>query len=169
MVIDIISYTDMQLSFLSVEQLEEVRRAQIKKNAYIQEKTKICNEEKYRLQRNGTFVSPLYSKYCAKVESEYAQKIEELREGLLFYLQFTSRPNGTLEQEAPYIVNYALPMQQRLDAVRGYYESAYTDERSIERFEVFQEDKVAVVYLGEYYSAVYSIYKQRAKDHGWEG
>lgn len=167
MVIDIISYTDTQLSFLSVEQLEEVRRAQIKKNNLLKEKEEICNEEKYRLQRNGVFIGPLYAKYCAKIETEYTQKIEELREGLLFYLQFTSRPNGTLEQQAPYIVNYALPMQQRLTAVREYYESAYTDERSIERFEAFKADEVAVVYLGEYYISVYSIYKQYARDHGW--
>ena len=167
MVIDIISYTETQLSYLSVEQLEEVRKAQIKKNELLQKKDKLCKEQAFRLQKNGTYVSPLYSKYCVQVENEYQQKIDEIRESLLFYLQYTSRPNGTLDQEAPYVVNYALPMQQRLEAVRGYYEEAYTDPGgSIARYYAFKQDQVAIVYLGEYYISVYSIYKERAKQQG---
>ena len=164
MVIDIIDYTETQLSYLSVEQLEEVRSAQLKKNTFLKRQQELCTQEKFRLLKNGTFMSALYAQYCTKIENEYAQKVEEVRQALLFYLQYTSRPDGTGDQFAPYVVNYALPMEQRLDIVRGYYETQYTDEQSIERFEVFKQDKVAIVYLGEYYGSVYSIYRSRAEN-----
>ena len=166
MVIDIIEYTETQLSYLSVEQLEEVRSAQLKKNALVKKQEELCTKEKFRLLKNGMFMSALYAQYCTRIENEYAQKIEEVRQALLFYLQYTSRPDGTGDQFAPYVVNYALPMEQRLEIVRGYYETQYTDEQSVERFEAFKADEVAIVYLGEYYAAVYSIYKNRAENQG---
>ena len=162
--IDIISYTEMQLSYLSVEQLEEVRSAQLKKNALIKKQEELCQKEAFRLQKNGTYSSPIYTQYCAKMQTEYVQKIEEVRQALLFYLQYTSRPNGTINQQAPYTVNYALPLQQRLEIVRNYYESAYSDAQAVARFSAFEKDEVAIVYLGEYYAPLYSIYKQGAKD-----
>lgn len=164
MVIDIISYTETQLSYLSVEQLEEVRTAQIKKNALIKTQEELCKKEAFRLQKNGMYNSPIYEQYCAKIETEYTQKVEDVRQALLFYLQYTSRPNGTINQQAPYTVNYALPLQQRLEIVRTYYETAYTDEQSVARLTAFEKDEVAIVYLGEYYAPLHSIYKQRAKD-----
>lgn len=166
MVIDIISYTETQLSYLSVEQLEEVRTAQLKKNALIKKKEELCEKEAFRLQKNGVYRTPIYTAYCNKMETEYGQKIEEVRQALLFYLQYTSRPNGTLNQQAPYIVNYALPMVQRVEVVRNYYESAYTQAEAVQRFNAFEKDEVAVMYLGEYYASVYSIYREEAKEQG---
>lgn len=161
MVIDIITYTEDQLSYLSAEQIEEVKTAQLKKNALLKKQAQLCQDEAFRLQRNGMYRSSIYSKYCESVETEYAGKIEEVREALLFYLQYTSRPDGTTGQEAPYIVNYALSTSERLNIVRDYYDSAYTDP--VKRFEAFLKDEVAKVYLGEFYAPLYHVYKEQAE------
>lgn len=161
MVIDIITYTDEQFAYLSTEQIMEVKTAQLKKNALLKKKTQLCKEEAFRLQRNGMYSTPIYKKYCDSVEAEYAEKIEEIRNALLFYLQYTSRPDDTEEQEAPYIVNYALSTSERLEIVRNYYDSTYTDP--VERFNAFVQDEVAKVYLSEFYSPLYHVYKEQAK------
>lgn len=165
MVIDIISYTEEQLSYLSAEQIMEVKTAQLKKNALLAKQEKICKEEAYRLQRNGMYRSGLYKIFCKSVETEYTKKIEEIRDALLFYLQYTSRPNDEEGQDAPYVVNYALSLEERLNIVRDYYNGAYT--APIERFKAFKADEVAIVYLGEYYAPLYHVYLQEAEDAGY--
>lgn len=155
MVIDIISYTDEQLAYLSVEQITEVKSAQLKKNALLAKKEKACEAEAFRLQRNGTYRSALYALYCEAMDEEYSKKIAEIREALLFYLRYTSRPEGTGDAEAPYIVNYALSLEERLNIVRTYYYSTYSDAET--RFKAFEKDEVAKVYLGELYAPFYSL------------
>ncbi len=161
MVIDIISYTEEQLACLSAEQIMEVKSAQIKKNALLKQKEQVLEAERFRLQKNGVFRSGLYSKFRDAVDEEYDGKVTEVREALLFYLQYTSRPADGAEQDAPYIVNYALSLDQRLDIVRNYYNTTYTDPKA--KFEAFQADTVAKVYLGEFYAPLYHVYMEEAK------
>ncbi len=156
MVIDIISYTEEQLACLSAEQIMEVKTAQMKKNALLQQKEKVLLNEKFRIQKNGMFRSQMYKRFTDQINAEYTAKIEEIREALLFYLQYTSRPEDTEGQDAPYVVNYALSLEQRLDIVRSYYYEAYSDPQ--ERFDAFKNDEVAKVYLGEFYAPLYHVF-----------
>ena len=63
--------------------------------------------------------------------------------------------------DAPYTINYAMTIEERLAVVRAYYESTYTD--ATERFEAFKADKVAPNYLGEEYAPLYDYYLALAK------
>ena len=159
MVIDVIAYTEEQLSYLTEEQIMEVKTAQLKKNALLKKQAQLCKDEAFRLQRNGVYSSALYSEYCKSIEAEYAGKIEEVRDALLFYLLYTCRPNGAAD--APYFVNYALSTTERLNIVREYYYATYTDP--VKRFEAFKKDEVAKVYLSEFYAPLYHVYKDEAE------
>ena len=83
--IDIISYTDEQFAALSVEQLEQVREAQLKKNKLTAKLDKEKQEEKFRLVKNGIFLSSIWDVYCQKLETEYEAEVETIREALLFW------------------------------------------------------------------------------------
>ena len=78
--------------------------------------------------------------------------MENIRDGLLFYLRFASKPaNGGVS--APYTVDYSLGMAERVNIVKTYYMEAYTDP--FERLAAYKADEVARVYLGEYYSPLH--------------
>ena len=93
------------------------------------------------------------------LEESYEQEVENLRDGLLFYLRFASKPDAGAE--APYTVDYSFTYEQRMNVVRTYYDGAYTDAKL--KFEAFQADKVAVNYLGERYAPLYELYAQQAE------
>ena len=154
MEIDIISYTAEQFAELSDEQILEVQQAQLKKNKLKQRLEKDKQDEKNRLIENGTYFSQLWNLYCARLQHEYEQEVNAIRDALLFYLQYSSRVNndGTL-----YDANYALSMYDRLLVVKSYYENHYEDANA--RFEAFKKDKVAIVYLGEFYSSLYDYFR----------
>ena len=150
MEIDIISYTSEQYAKLNDAQLLEVQSAQMKKNRLFRKLSQAKQDEKNRLIENNTFLSELWELYCARLEEEYEQEVDAIRDGLLFYLQYSVRTGG---EDSPYTINYALTMEERLAIVRAYYETNYTD--ATERFEAFKQDKIAVGYLGEYYAPLY--------------
>ena len=152
MTIDIISYTDAQFAELSEEQLLEVKSAQLKKNRLdVQLQEKKLNE-KHRLLKNGMFLSSVWQLYCDKLQAEHDQEVENIRDGLLFYLRFASKPaNGGVS--APYTVDYSLGMAERVNIVKTYYMEAYADP--FERLAAYKADEVARVYLGEYYSLLH--------------
>ncbi len=160
MKIDIISYTDAQYAALTSEQLLEVQSAQLKKNRLDLRLEEEKLKEKHRLLSNGVFLSKVWELYCEKLQAEYEAEVENLRDSLLFYLRFSARPDGA-ETEAPYELNYAYSMEERLAIVRAYYEKTYTD--GAERFEAFKADAVAVQYLGELYAPLYDYYLEGSK------
>lgn len=156
MEIDIISYTDEQYAALTTEQIQEVKSAQVEKNELDKALEEALEREKLRLSARGLLLSGLWELYSAKLTAEHDEKVNELREALLFYLRFTTQPEDTAAQEAPYVVNYAYTIEERLEIVRKYYETTYTD--AAERFAAFKEDEVAPLYLGEEYAALYDYY-----------
>ena len=158
--IDIISYTDAQYAALTAEQLLEVQEAQLKKNRLDLKLEEEKLKEKHRLLSGGVFLSRVWELYCEKLQAEYETEVENIRESLLFYLRFSARPDGG-ETDAPYEINYAYPIEERLAIVREYYEQTYNNGK--ERFAAFKEDKVAVQYLGELYAPLYEYYLGQSK------
>ena len=153
MVIDIISYTDAQFAALSEEQILEVKSAQLKKNKLDLNLEENLLKAKQRLIENGTFLSDLFSLQEKKLRDNHALEIERLREGLLFYLQFS----GMTESDGElYELDYSLSMHDRYERVKNAYISAYPDGQ--QRFEAFKADRQAVTYLGEYYSVLYELF-----------
>lgn len=157
MEIDIISFTDEQYARLTDEQLLEVKNVQLKKNQLLRALEQAKTDEKYRLNKQGILHGSVYEKVCEQLQAKYDEEVENLRDGLLFYLRFTVRDDGV---DAPYTVDYSLDYAERIEIVRNYYESTYTDP--VQRLNVFREDEVALSYLGEYYAPVYEIYYAEA-------
>jgi len=157
MVIDIISYTDTQYAALSEEQILEVQQAQLKKNRLLIKLEEDKRKEKYRLIENGVFLSKIWDLYCEKLQKEYDNEVENIRESLLFYLRFTSKTESDSSQtgptDAPYTVDYSLTMEERFYIVKEYYETTYTNGK--QRYDAFLLDKVAIVYLGELYAPLH--------------
>ena len=159
MKIDIISYTATQYAALTEEQIQEIKAAQLEKNRLERALTEAKLKEKHRLIERGIFLSGIWNAYQEKLQTEYDQKIESLRDSLLFYLRFSTKPDA---YGTGYTVNYDLPVEERLAIVRQYYESTYPD--ASERFEAFKEDKVAVVYLEDLYAPLYDRFLSDAKN-----
>ena len=153
MTIDIISYTDAQYAALTEEQLLEVKSAQQKKNRLDLQLQEDLEREKYALVDKGIFLSNIYELYRAKRQAEHDAEVEAVREALLFYLRFATKPQSSQTQDSPYAVDYSLSMEERYFAVRDHYMETYED--GAERFAAFKADEVAVQYLGEWYSTLY--------------
>ena len=154
MVIDIIDFTDAQFAALSEEQILSVQEAQLKKNRLYKRLQEDFRAEKTRLVENGTFLSDIWDLYCARLQAEYDEEVTAIRNALLFYLRFASRPEtGKDEYDYAYNVDYSLNMPERYTIVRSYYTVTYTNPE--ERVTAFLQDEVAKVYLGEYYAMLY--------------
>ena len=158
MTIDIISYTEEQLAALAVNQLKEVRTAQLKKNKLLKELAERLVKEKQKMLDNGTYYSTDFSLLTAKIKKEYDDQIETLREGLLFYLHYSTKPSG--DEESPYPLDYSLSEAERYYAVKAYYETTYAN--GTERFNAFKKDTVARKYLGELYGTLYDFFLESA-------
>ena len=159
MTIDIITFTDTQFAMLSAEQLLEVKEAQQKKNELTAECEKKLQDAKHRLVKNGLYHSQRYTLLKAKIEAEYQAEIDLLRDGLLFYLRYSMRPEATVtpEVEAPYTVDYSLSDEERLAIVKTYYETTYATQE--EQFAAFKQDTIAPQYLGELYAPLYDYFQ----------
>jgi hypothetical protein len=159
MVIDIIDYQDTQYIQLGEYRLERVRLAQLEKNKLLSQLAKDKRRAKYKLLKNGTYRSGIYASVCAELERQCEEEIKALRDGLLFYLRYSMRPDASPvpDVDAPYEVDYSFSDEMRLSVVKGYYESTYTDPG--ERFNAFAADEVAPQYLGELYKALYDFFK----------
>lgn len=159
MKIDIISYTDTQYAALTEEQIQEIKAAQLEKNRLESALAEAKLKEKHRLIERGIFLSGIWEAYQEKLQAEHDQKIESLRDSLLFYLRFSTKPDA---YGTGYTVDYNLSVEERFAIVRQYYENKYTD--ASERFEAFEKDKVAVVYLEDLYSALYDYFLEESKN-----
>ncbi len=151
MTIDIINYTEEQYAKLNNEQLMEVKKAQATKNRLKKKLTDEKLSEKYRLVKAGIFHSKIWSMICDRLQSEYNAEVEVLRDGLLFYLQYSGQ-QGT-GSGVGYTVDYSLSVADRVTLVKAYYLDAYSDPN--ERFEAFKNDPIAPSYLCEAYSGLY--------------
>ena len=161
MIIDVISYTDEQFASLSVEQLEQVREAQMKKNKLTAKLEKEKAEEKFRLVEQGIFLSSIWRLYCEKLQAEYDLEVEHIRESLLFYLRFSTKDEEQ-DKTAPYSVNYALTVEERFAIVRQYYETTYQDAKA--RYNAFLADPIAKTYLGELYAPLHDYFYRWANE-----
>ena len=150
MKIDIIQYTPEQFAELTSDEIIEVKRVQLSKNRLARNLAEKKRAEKYKLVKAGIFRSNIWQDICKALEDAYEQEIENLRDGLLFYLQYGNRPHD--EGVAPYRVDYSLSVVERAIIVRDYYNTAY--ESGQKRYEAFKADRIAKSYVGEMYSAL---------------
>ena len=153
MTIDIISYTREQFALLTDEQIMQIKEAQMKKNALDRKLEEDMLKEKYRLIERGIYLSGIWENYCEKLRAVHAQEVELLRDALLFYLQYSAKPEKEEMETSPYTVDYSLEMTDRYMIVRDYYLNTYTDAAA--RVEAFKKDEVARQYLGELYATLY--------------
>lgn len=159
MEIDIIAFSDSQFALLTNEQLEEVKSVQLRKNrltAALEEKKR---KAKYKLVEQGAFRSSIFDEICAKLNQSYQEEVESLRSGLLFYLRFSVKSDGT--QDAPYEIDYSKTYEERYNVVKAYYDTTYST--ASERLEALKNDRAATGYLGEYYSTLFDYYAVRAE------
>ena len=152
MEIDIITFTDEQYATLTETQLQEVYKAQEKKDKLTWKLEEEKRAEKHRLVKNGTFASGIWGAYCTRLQERYDQEVTFIREALLFYLRFSMKTS----EDAPYEVNYAYTAVERTKIVKEYYETTYTN--ASERFEAFKKDTVAAQYLGEMYAPLWDYF-----------
>ena len=159
--IDIIEFTEKQFSLLSKGQLQTVKTAQQKKNRLYKALQETLRKEKHRLVKNGVFRSELYNLLEERLTTEYEEEVELMRECLLFYLNYSMKPNKTDSLAAGYEVNYALSMEERLAKVKGFYEKEYNDANAL--YDAFVLDTVAPQYLGELYASLYDYFYAAAQ------
>lgn len=156
MEINIISFTSEQFSKLTNDQLADVKTAQMKKNRLEMELEREKRALKSKMLKNGMLRSEQYTLLMEELVERYGMEVENVRDGLLFYLQYSMKPSG----EAPYTVDYTLSMIDRLGIVRNYYDKNFTDK--VQKYQAFTEDIVAVSYLGEFYPALKDYYYYEA-------
>ena len=159
MVIDIISYTPAQYAEMTTEQIVEVREAQEKKNRLEKQLAKdLFNAEKEHIER-GTYHSTVYQKRVENLQAGHDLAVENLREALVFYLQYGSRPTQSANI---YPIDFSLSYSEREAMVREYYFEHYADP--VERFEAYKADRVALQYLGERYAPLYDYLYDFARE-----
>ena len=88
MTIDIIAYTQEQYAALPESHILEIKNAQLKKDRLMRKLEEDKQAAKERLIENGTFLSGLWAQLCERLEAVYAQEVEAIREGLLFFLHY---------------------------------------------------------------------------------
>ena len=157
MEIDVITFTSEQYATLTETQLQEVYKAQEKKDKLTWTLEEKKREEKHRLLKNGTFVSGIWEAYCNELQEKYERDVTFVREALLFYLRYSMKT----EESAPYLVDYALSEAERASIVKNYYEQTYTNAHEL--LTAFKQDKVAVQYLGELYMMIYDYFYLQTK------
>ena len=150
MTIDIINYTQEQFSLLNSEQIQEIKRVQSVKDRLQRRLIDKKVSEKYRLSKAGIFRSKIWELICDKLDEEYEAEVAVLRDGLLFYLQYSKQSDST---GVGYTVDYSLSVADRVILVKDYYLRTYSDPN--ERFQKFKLDGVAPSYLCESYSSLY--------------
>ncbi len=158
MEIDIIDYTAGQYAALSTDALEEILKAQRRKDALVVAFEKKKATEKRKMIDRGCFLSNVWERLEEEMTEEHEAEVTVLREKLLFYLHYADNGGGA---ELPYPVDYSLSVEGRMAVLRDYYVGAYDD--ALERFEAFDEDTFARTYLGEGYASLWQYMKNFTK------
>ena len=157
MEIDIITYTELQLAHLTEEQLQAVQSAQMKKNRLARELAEKLRQEKRRLINNGMFLSYTWDWTKTYWERVYEEEIGWVRDGLLFYLQYTP----VVLDGAPYEIDFSLSLSERRAVVQAYYMQTYTTYK--DRFSALKTDVAAANYLCEGYKAMLDFFEEAAR------
>lgn len=150
MTIDIIDYKEEQYAELSDAQILEIRDAQKKKNARILKMYEQMRALERKAVDNGMLYSSSFSLQLQDVQDSCEIEVMQIRDELIFYLQFASRLEPSTESGYP--LDYSLTLDERYLVLRDYYLDMYSDPS--ERYEEFQKDKVAKTYLCERYSVL---------------
>lgn len=150
MVIDIIDYKEEQYAELTDAQLLEIRDAQQRKNARILKMYEEMRALRQKAVDNGMLYSRAYGLTLVEVQENCDLDIMRIKEELVFYLQYASRPEDT--SSSGYDVDYSLSTTERFHQLKDYYMDAYSDAQV--RYEEFTKDKIAKTYLCETYSAL---------------
>ena len=160
MTIDIISYTEEQFAALSTEKIQEIRSAQLKKNKLTAALEARLKAEKQKLIDKGAYPSDVWGKMEENLRAAYANDVQILRDGLLFFLHYVAEEEKGKDPEAestiPYTVDYSLSEEERMIIVKEYYESTYSDP--VERYKAFKADAFVKVYIGELYLPLHDYF-----------
>ena len=114
-------------------------------------------DAKFTALENRTYRSDIYELTLAELKEEYEEKVEciqrELDESLdALYAEGETAPEEPEPDpptEAPYEVDYSLPMRERYIVVKNYYMSIEDRNAAVDQLE---HDETAKAYLGEYYN-----------------
>ena len=117
-------------------------------------------QAKYKAMRQRTFRSSVLQNVLARIREAYEELVQKIQRELDESLQAlyaegeTGGEPGVDPSDAPYEVDYTLPMRDRYIIVKNYY-LAYEDKEQM--LADFEEDDVAVDYLGSYYQSLYQL------------
>ena len=165
MTLDILDYLDLKEEDLSLSALSFVRTAQEKKDALDVKLKEDKEKAYYKLLKNGVLRSSMFDSMYGNLQNTYNQALSLLVDDLDFQLKFlgdNAGAGGDGEEQAynyPYNPDYSLDSAGRYYAVYNYY-MTMTDAKI--RFALFQADKLAPDYLGEFYSTLYDRLKSYA-------
>ena len=136
---------------------EANRKSTVKKRQYEEEcYAEECRAAERRAARSSILENILgrlkteFDDAVALIQSELDEKLEEL------YEKGDGGSGGGSDpgEDAPYEVDYSLPMRERYITVRDYY-LAYEDKQ--QALADFREDEIAQDYLGSYYNYVLQL------------
>ncbi len=117
---------------------------------------KDCLAEKYHMLSRRTYRSCVLENALALLKEEYDALVQKIQDDLNESLDALyaengggSGPSGDIDpSEAPYEVDYTLPMNERYIVVKDYYLSIADKGLALRRLE---QDDIAKDYLGTYY------------------
>lgn len=111
--------------------------------------------------KNRTARSTVYARSLAELKREHERALKKIQDDLdeslaALYLENEAGGGGSGSTDAPYEVDYSLPMRDRYVTVKNYY-LAYEDRA--QAIEDLQNDEVAKDYLGSYYDYLQQLLK----------
>ncbi len=140
---------------------EANRKSDVERRAHEREKHEaVCDAAARRTARSSilaTILEELKTKFddaIAEIQSELDEKLDELYASVTEPEDPSDPGPGIDTGEAPYEVDYSLPMRERYIAVRDYY-LGYEDKE--EALSDLLQDEIAEDYLGAYYSYVQQL------------
>lgn len=157
MIFDIIDITEDEVDHLTTVQKKLLRTAQQKKDEMVRSRDEQLFELKIMCNSSNMENSSVYRQTAEKIQSDYQTELDVLIEQLQFNMSLREPTNGgetggSNIDNTGYIVDYELSYLERYIAVRDYY---LTIEDPNERIALLQQDKVAMEYLGTYYSVLF--------------
>ena len=157
MIFNIIDITEDEVDHLTTVQKKLLRTAQQKKDEMDRKRDEQLFELKIMCNSNNVESSSIYRQTADKIQSDYQTELDVLIEQLQFNMSLREPTNGGETgggdiDNTGYIVDYELSYLERYIAVRDYY---LTIEDPNERIALLQQDKVAMEYLGTYYSVLF--------------
>ena len=82
-----VSMYNLANTLLAQNKVEEAMQQYVAASKLEKDKEK----EKFRLVKQGIFLSSIWDLYCQKLKAAYDAEVDEVREALLFYLRFSTK------------------------------------------------------------------------------